>query len=342
MRVGGWRRATREDLPRLEAFLRGRERMAAGFVGRLLRDGALRLPNPLRGAVYVFGEDGGAVEGACLAAPNRLVFPALPPVGGDAGLAELLAERGFEPVSVIGMADDVERFERAAGLYPIVPVSYRLMALGPEDLAARFGLPGRSGRAHGSSPAAAPAAASSPAPAAAPDPAPAGAPGGGAFRVRRADPGDLEALYPLQEAYEREEVLTALHRFDPAGCRAALARSLAEQLLVAGELGRGGAAGGGESANGAMRDFVGGGLVAKAGTNARSFLLDQIGGVYVEPRRRGRGYGRAVMEGLLAELASAGRGAVLFVKPRNAAAMGLYAALGFVEIGDYRADYFAS
>ncbi len=320
MREGGWRRATRDDLVRLEAFLRGRERVAAGFVGRILRDGALRLPNPLRGAVYVFGEGEGAVEGACLAAPNRLVFPALPRAGGDAELAELLAERGFEPVSVIGLAGDVERFERAAGLFPIVPVSYRLMALSPEDLAARFDLrrgphgphrPHRPHRPHG------PCGPRDSAP------TPAAVQAGGALAVRRAGPGDLEALYPLQEAYEREEVLTAIHRFDPAGCRAALARSLEDQVLFAGELGRGG-------------------LVAKAGTNARSFLLDQIGGVYVAPQCRGRGYGRAVMEGLLAELAAAGRGAVLFVKPRNAAAMGLYADLGFGEIGDYRADYFAS
>jgi hypothetical protein len=38
--------------------------------------------------------------------------------------------------------------------------------------------------------------------------------------IRRASPADLDALLPLQEAYEREEVLTSIHTFNQAACRA--------------------------------------------------------------------------------------------------------------------------
>jgi len=137
--------------------------------------------------------------------------------------------------------------------------------------------------------------------------------------VRRARPEDLGALYPLQEAYEREEVLTPIHEFNAAASRAALARSLELQLVyVAVEDGR---------------------IVAKAGTNARGFGVDQIGGVYTIPERRGRGLATALMAALLGEIRRAGRCVALFVKPGNAAALALYRALAFREIGDYRADY---
>ena len=317
MSEAAWRRAGREDLPVLEAYLRSREPEAAGFIGRLLRDGRLRLPNPLRGAVYVLKEAGGeALCGALLASPTRAVFPlldgargsaegrtegsargaaAVRPAGGasavravsDLGLARLLLDRGYEPVSIVGLAAEVERLEAALGLLPLVPVSYRLMAR--------------------------PASPSAEA---------ASAPPYGACRTRLAGPADLDELYPLQEAYEKEEVLTLIHRFEPAATRAALARSLEERIVVAAE--------------------VGGFLVGKAGTNARAFGLDQVGGVYVAPPYRGRGIGRALMEDLLGRLASEGRGASLFVKTHNEPARGLYSSLGFEDLADFRADYFAS
>jgi uncharacterized protein len=84
----------------------------------------------------------------------------------------------------------------------------------------------------------------------------------------------------------------------------------------------------------------GGVIVAKAGTNARGFGVDQIGGVYTLPARRGRGLGYALMVALLAEIGAEGRMPALFVKPGNAPARALYRGLGFRDIGDYRADYF--
>jgi len=359
MSEAAWRRAGREDLPALEAYLRSREPEAAGFIGRLLRDGRLRLPNPLRGAVYVLEEAGGeALGGALLASPTRAVFPLLDGARGsaegrtegsargaaggrhaggasaasadsDRGLADLLLCRGYEPVSIVGLAAEVERLEAALGLMPLVPVSYRLMARPASAGAASSASPRPAAetRARDSRHSAAEAgpAAAPPSPAS-PRPSPAAradaGPPTGACRTRLAGPADLDELYPLQEAYEKEEVLTLIHRFEPAATRAALARSLEERIVVAAE--------------------VGGFLVGKAGTNARAFGLDQVGGVYVAPPYRGRGIGRALMEDLLGRLASEGRGASLFVKTHNEPARGLYSSLGFEDLADFRADYFAS
>ena len=80
--------------------------------------------------------------------------------------------------------------------------------------------------------------------------------------------------------------------------------------------------------------------MGKAGTNARGFRVDQIGGVYTLPARRGRGIAAALMAALLADILGQGRKPSLFVKPTNAAALALYRSLGFEDIGDFRADYF--
>jgi GNAT superfamily N-acetyltransferase len=309
-----WRRAVGSDLPALSAFLARGEERRVGFSGRLLREGtrpepSLRLPSPLRGAVWLAdarggvslrapgrrpweGPDGASIVGAILCHPSRLVFPILRPEsgegsgesGGDRGFAPLTS--AFPPASVVGMAEDVDRYESALSLSPRASIDYRLMtraagARTPLDIT----VPAALGRS-----------------------------------VRRAGPGDLDELMPLQEAYEREEVLTPIHRFNPAACRASLARAVERQLLFVA--------------------VEGGVIVGKAGTNARGFRVDQIGGVYTLPARRGRGVAAALMATLLAEIARLGRKPSLFVKPANAAALALYRGLGFEDIGEYRADYF--
>jgi ribosomal protein S18 acetylase RimI-like enzyme len=280
-----WRRALRCDIPALCDFLSSSEGARVGFSGRLLRDGKLRLPSPLRGAVWIaesppVGEAEG-LRGALLFHPSRLVFPVFPPEDdGDAWLA--LLSKPFAPASALGLRADVERYEAALGLSAIASVDYRLMSRRP-----------------------------------APPPAAPAYPG---LVLRRAELADLEALLPLQEAYEREEVLTSVHSFNPAACRASLASTLDRQLVFLAE--------------------EGGVVVGKAGTNARGFRVDQVGGVYTLPERRGRGLARALMSALAACVEAEGRSMSLFVKPANAPARALYRGLGFEDIGDFRADYF--
>jgi len=293
-----WRRAVRADLPALADFLRAREAGCAGFVGRLLRDGELRLPSPLRGAVWVADGPRG-IGGAVLHHPSRIAYPAFPAEAeGDGALA--LVAGSWRAASAIGLAAGVQRYEAAFGLTPEISVAYRLMAREPgvpfPPLAPRAA---ERAAAYGAARAGRPA----------PD-----------ILVRMARPSDLDALFPLQEAYEREEVLTSMHDFQSAACRAALAAAIERQLVLV-----------------ALR---GGRIVAKAGTNARGFGVDQVGGVFTEPGLRGRGIARELMIALLAEIEGQGRRAVLFVKPSNAPARALYKSLGFAEVGDFRADYF--
>ncbi len=309
---GAWRLARREDLGAVEAFLRAREAAVAGLTGRMLRGGRLKLPNPLRGGLYMRDAVGGsrhrlgddadlwagnrdaALEGLFFASPTRVAFPVFPcEAAVERGLSELVAARGYAPASLVGLASDVERCEAALGLRPLVRVGYRLMSRPAHPCT---GSRARRGADKGGDPS--------------------------QLSIRRATATDLDALLPLQEAYEHEEVLTAIHRFNAAASRAALARNLEDQVLVVAELS--------------------GLLIGKAGTNARAFSLDQVGGVYVAPPYRRQGVARALMEALLDMLAAEGRGTSLFVKPHNAAARALYEGLGYEELADFRADYFSA
>ena len=74
--------------------------------------------------------------------------------------------------------------------------------------------------------------------------------------------------------------------------------------------------------------------VALTGFNARLADIVQVGGVYVPPPLRNRGYGRRVVALHLAEARAAGvERATLFAA--NDAAARAYAGLGFRRIGDY-------
>jgi ribosomal protein S18 acetylase RimI-like enzyme len=296
--IKGWRRAVGADIPALSDFLKADEERRVGFSGRLLRTDAregasLRLPSPLRGAVWIFdatAEAAPVIAGALLCHPSRLAFPVFPEgAEGDQGLG--LFAGSFSPASALGMASDVARYRSIFHLTPKASVDYRLMSL-----------PGASGGL---------AAALASPPPYYPE-----------LSLRRATISDLDALLPLQEAYEREEVLTPVHSFNRSACRASLARTLERQFVFA-----------------AWEDGI---AVSKAGTNARGFSVDQVGGVYTMPERRCRGVAAALMALLLDEIRRAGKRPALFVKPGNAPARALYRGLGFEDLGDYRADYFDS
>ena len=138
--------------------------------------------------------------------------------------------------------------------------------------------------------------------------------------LQRGRPRDAKRLFDLQRAYELEEVLLDGSRFNADDCLRLLRRGLQRELVYFGT--------------------VRGHPVTKAGTNARGFAVDQIGGVFTERERRGRGYGAAVMTVLLRALFAAGKSATLFVKPDNRAAIRLYENLGFVIRDEYRICYF--
>lgn len=141
------------------------------------------------------------------------------------------------------------------------------------------------------------------------------------LRVRRGGPEDAERLFPLQEAYEVEEVVPTGGAFNPAVCRLVLEASLrGDRTTLYAELG--------------------GTIVAKAGTNALGAAYDQIGGVYVLPGLRGRGIATRLVAELCRGIVEKGKRASLFVKKSNPAARRAYQKIGFEVSGDYRITYF--
>ena len=278
-----WRRLHAPDADALRTFLLRNEDFAAGFSGRLLRDGELRIPGSMAGGVFgSFGPAG--LTGAVLWSRTGTVFPIFEvPVSGEEGERLGRFFQGGGIASFLGPEADVEVLEGLLKAKPRVSTPYRYMYFG-----------------EGQPPACSPP------------------PESGAV-VRSAEDTDAAALFPLHSAYEREEVVTELHRFDARASRAALDKILDSETVAVAELD--------------------GRAVATARTNAKGFRTWQIGGVYVIPEFRGRGWGRFVMCHLIGVLAGAGKSAGLFVKERNLRARGLYLSLGFRDIGPFRVDY---
>jgi ribosomal protein S18 acetylase RimI-like enzyme len=139
--------------------------------------------------------------------------------------------------------------------------------------------------------------------------------------LRVPERADIEAMFPLQKAYEEAEVLPPDAVFSPAACRLTLERIVTrEHALVA---------------------CIGSHIVGKVNTNAESFSRSQIGGVYVDDHYRGLGIGAAMIAAFVHDLIAEGKGVSLFVKKQNTAAKALYRRIGFMGAGDYRITYFS-
>jgi len=282
---GAWRRLDPGDGGILKAFLLRHEDYAAGFTGRILRDGELRVPGFASGAVFGMEEEDG-LRGAVLWSRSGAAFPIFEePFSFEEGARLGRFFQGGGLASIQGASFHVDALEDVLAAAPRVSVAYRSLY---RPLAAR-----RTGPE-----------------AAAPEPD---------ATVRYAAIEDAARLFPLHGAYEQEEVVTEIHRFDAAVSRASLNRILQSEIVAAAEWeGR---------------------IVATARTNAKGFRTWQIGGVYVVPELRGRGWGRYVVGHLLAAISREGKAAGLFVKERNAPARGLYRSMGFEDVGPYRVDY---
>jgi GNAT superfamily N-acetyltransferase len=138
--------------------------------------------------------------------------------------------------------------------------------------------------------------------------------------VRTAYSRDFRALLPLQIRYELEEVVINRQRYSEQTSRQHLKLALRHQLVLMAE--------------------QNGQVVAKAGTNARGFATDQIGGVYTVESVRNSGIAYRVMEELLRRIFAEKGTACLFVKKNNLPALSLYRKLGFRIADGYRISYY--
>jgi predicted GNAT family acetyltransferase len=264
-----------------EFFLRRMEPWYVGACGRFLR------PGSGKEQVWLLRERDQEVS-ALLLYSRRTVFPVF---GGrtDIPLAPLARRyfRGAQVHAVQGLKAEALALEAAAaelGFEAVEHIDYDLMALDVE--------PGeRSFR---------------------------GGPAGLVFR--RPGVADAGALFELQAAYEKEEIVPKGATFNPAACRLNLQRILAEELVLTAELD--------------------GRPVGKINVSARSFTRCQIGGVYVHPDYRRRGIARRMTAEFISPLISGGWGVTLFAKKKNAAARSVYQSLGFRIMADYRISYY--
>jgi ribosomal protein S18 acetylase RimI-like enzyme len=299
--TGLWTSATPQDLAPLMGFLLPQEWRSVSFTSRLLRRGRPVLPGRLEGALAVLHARGAQsdVQGAVLRTSGGLLLPVMPytpePEGDrlarlrelprpERSLPRLLGERVY---SIMGPTPETRWLESGLARPPAASIDYTLMTVGKAEFLQRRN---------------------------APAPPPRG------LRIRTAAASDLGPVFPLQRAYELEEVVVFPERFSDQSCRANLRRTLRQQLVMVAELD--------------------GRLVAKAGTNARGFHVDQIGGVYTLEALRGQGIGTLVMTALLDRIFRTKRMASLFVKRSNQPALALYERLGFSSLDGYRISYF--
>jgi len=140
------------------------------------------------------------------------------------------------------------------------------------------------------------------------------------LKIKRADVKDAERLYPLQELYEKEEVLINPATFNKENTMRFLKKDIIHQIVYLAE--------------------YKGTPIAKAGTNAKGFGYDQLGGVFTMPQFRNRGFAGYLMKPLLEEINQHGKLATLFVKKGNGPAIGLYKKLGFSVKENFSISYY--
>lgn len=129
---------------------------------------------------------------------------------------------------------------------------------------------------------------------------------------------DLQALMPLQENYEREEMNQKITEKTRKKTLLKLRYTLKNQIVLACTSGDSGT------------------ILAKAGTNAKGINWCQIGGVYTRPEARNKGVAEFLINELVKKIHSENKGVVLFVRLKNKAAIKLYKKTGFTECGFFR------
>ncbi len=140
------------------------------------------------------------------------------------------------------------------------------------------------------------------------------------FKFRKPALSDIEKLMPLQEMYEKEEVLPSENLYDPDSAKRYIRDSVKNRISVICE--------------------NSGKIISKANTNGDGINFSQIGGVYTLPEFRNRGIGRNVTGKLVEKIFEDGKNPSLFVKQENHPAVSVYKKLGFTITSEFKIIYF--
>ena len=286
-----WSIAGPQDLYAILEFLKNREHTCVPFVSHLLKDGTPSFPSKIKKRIFKLEghRDRGTISGLVLQTTFGFVFPVLDTAEAEreprlGQLSRRLRKGFFQSFTVMGRKSDVARIEKLLGREPDPQVNYYIMA--------RVG---------------------GPPPRSAPSPA--------GYTFRRADSRDLDALLPLQAAYEREEVIVDGREVNHNVVYHNMRTALENHITYVGER-------------------FDGTPVAKASTNARGLTYDQIGGVYTVPEERSKGIAHELMRYLMEDVHAAGKNTTLFVKQQNTPALSMYRRLGFEQKNEFAVSYY--
>ncbi len=137
--------------------------------------------------------------------------------------------------------------------------------------------------------------------------------------LRSPDIDDIYSLLPLQEAYEKEEVLPSPDLYNSSSSIRYLKNSIKNQISLIYE--------------------TDGRIVAKANTNSRGINCYQIGGVFTLPEYRNMGIGKFVTSELVKKIIAQDKKPTLFVRESNPAAISVYRKLGFTITSPFKIIY---
>ena len=127
-------------------------------------------------------------------------------------------------------------------------------------------------------------------------------------------------MFPIQKAYELEEVVASKDSYNEKNSRILLRRSLQSGDVF------------GVRYNNRV--------VSKASINARGENCIQLGGVFTDLNFRNHGIATLLVKDLTHRFQEEGKTIVLFVKNINSTALDVYARCGFAPFNDYKIIYF--
>lgn len=140
------------------------------------------------------------------------------------------------------------------------------------------------------------------------------------FRIFQAAPCDEEKLFPLERAYQFEEVIPPNFNVSEKLLRDSFRLNLQSQRIFALQ--------------------IEGAPVAKAAITACGKNYALLGGVYTLPEFRRKGFATILIRHILRVLAAENKCASLYARKNKIAAVELYKSLDFESVAEYRLIYF--
>jgi len=134
------------------------------------------------------------------------------------------------------------------------------------------------------------------------------------------DCSSLKSLFPLQLAYEKEEVRLEGYQYSDRQSLENLKKSLMRHHHGVITLNRT--------------------IVAKGNTNSLGWEWNQLGGIYTSPAYRNRGYGSQITAYLIKRGLEEGKKTILFVGTQNFQALRVYEKLNFQKDDNYSISYY--